>query len=110
MGFLQKCKDEYKAQRAGQLATRRSGMLSSKKGSWNAMTENTKQMVVFGVVIAIGAAIVVGVRDTFTPGSLVYNLIDSIVNLFVKLVEWGDIVLIVVIGAILLGLLYFFNR
>lgn len=109
MGLMQNIKRAYQEERSSQLA-RRSSMMSNKRGSWNAMTENTKQMVVFGVVIAIGAAIVVGVRDTFTEGTMVYNLVDSIVDLFVQLVEWGDIVLIVVIGAILLGLLYFFNR
>jgi len=98
----------YKARDEAEVIS--NSMFASKKGNFNMLSDTAKSLVTYGIMIAIGVAIVVGVRDTFTVGTTAYNLTNAVVTLFSDLNGWATIVLLVIIGFILMRYLNLFNR
>lgn len=63
-------------------------------------------IVVLGIVVSIGATILVNVRDTNTAATIAYNLADDAATGLAEYGNWFKILVIVGVAAVVLGLIF----
>lgn len=63
-------------------------------------------IVVLGIVVSIGATILINVRDTNTAGTASYNLADDAAIGLGEYGNWFKILVIVGVAAVVLGLIF----
>ena len=70
------------------------------------LTDLALGIVVLGIVVSVGATILVNVRDTSTSGSVSYNLADDAATGIAEYGNWFKIVVIVGVAAVILALIF----
>lgn len=70
------------------------------------LTDLALGIVVLGIVVSIGANILVGVRDTNTANDVAYNLADDAATGLAEYGDWFDIIVIVGIAAVIISLIF----
>ena len=70
------------------------------------LTDLALGIVVLGIVVSIGANILVGVRDTNTANDVAYNLANDAANGLAEYGDWFDIIVIVGIAAVIIALIF----
>jgi hypothetical protein len=70
------------------------------------LTDLALGIVVLGIVVSIGANILVGVRDTNTVNDVAYNLANDAANGLAEYGDWFDIIVIVGIAAVIIALIF----
>lgn len=63
-------------------------------------------IVVLGIVVSIGATILINVRDTNTADDAAYNLANSAATGLSEYGNWFDILVIVGVAAVVLSLIF----
>ncbi len=70
------------------------------------LTDLALGIVVLGIVVSVGATILVNVRDTNTSGSISYNLSDKAAQGLSEYGNWFKIIVIVGVAAVILALIF----
>lgn len=70
------------------------------------LTDLALGIVVLGIVVSIGANVLVGVRDTNTANDVAYNLADDAATGLAEYGDWFDIIVIVGIAAVIISLIF----
>jgi hypothetical protein len=70
------------------------------------LTDLALGIVVLGIVVSIGATILVNVRDTNTAGTIAYNLADDAATGIAEYGNWFSIIVIVGVAAVIISLIY----
>jgi len=70
------------------------------------LTDLAIGIVVLGIVVSIGATILLNVRDTNTADDTAYNLADSSATGLAEYGNWFDIIVIVGVAAVILSLIF----
>jgi len=70
------------------------------------LTDLAIGIVVLGIVVSIGATILLNVRDTNTVDDTAYNLANSAAEGLAEYGNWFDIIVIVGIAAVILALIF----
>jgi hypothetical protein len=70
------------------------------------LTDLAIGIVVLGIVVSIGATILVNVAATNTAGSTAYNLANSAATGLAEYGNWFDIIVIVGVAAVILSLIF----
>lgn len=70
------------------------------------LTELAVGIVVLGIVVSIGATVLINVRDTNTAGTAAYNVSDSAAIGLAEYGNWFTILVIVGIAAVVLSLIF----
>ena len=70
------------------------------------LTDLALGIVVLGIVVSIGANILVGVRDTNVVNDVAYNLANDAANGLAEYGDWFDIIVIVGIAAVIIALIF----
>ena len=70
------------------------------------LTELAIGIVVLGIVVSVGATVLVNVRDTNTAGTAAYNISDDAAVGLTEYGNWFKILVIVGISAVILGLIF----
>ena len=63
-------------------------------------------IVVLGIVVTVGATILVNVRDTNTTSGVAYNLADDAATGIAEYGNWFKIIVIVGVAAVVLSLIF----
>lgn len=85
------------------------GLMASKKGNFNMLSNTAKSLVVFGIMIGVGLLILSKFQESTTNGSTAHTEIGNVVTLFSDLTTWGAIVLIVIMGYVIMRYLGVFD-
>jgi len=70
------------------------------------LTDLAIGIVVLGIVVSIGATILLNVRDTNTENDTAYNLANSAAEGLAEYGNWFDIIVIVGVAALILALIF----
>jgi hypothetical protein len=70
------------------------------------LTDLAIGIVVLGIVVSVGATILINVRDTNTSGSTAYNLSDKAAVGLAEYGNWFKIIVIVGVAAVVLSLIF----
>jgi hypothetical protein len=70
------------------------------------LTDLAIGIVVLGIVVAVGATILINVRDTNTPNGVAYNLADDAAVGLAEYGNWFKIIVIVGVAAVVLSLIF----
>lgn len=70
------------------------------------LTDLALGVVVLGIVVVVGATILVNVRDTNTTGTTAYNLADKAAIGLSEYGNWFKIIVIVGVAAVVLSLIF----
>ena len=70
------------------------------------LTDLALGIVVLGIVVSVGATILVNVRDTNTEGTVSYNLADDAATGLAEYGNWFKIIVIVGVAAVILALIF----
>lgn len=70
------------------------------------LTDLALGIVVLGIVVAVGATILVNVRDTNTTDTIAYNLADDAATGLAEYGNWFKIIVIVGVAAVILALIF----
>jgi len=70
------------------------------------LTDLAIGIVVLGIVVSIGATILLNVRDTNTINDTAYNLAGSAATGLAEYGNWFDIIVIVGVAAVILSLIF----
>ena len=70
------------------------------------LTELAIGIVVLGIVVAVGATILINVRDTNTAGTAAYNVSNAAATGLAEYGNWFKILVIVGIAAVVLSLIF----
>jgi len=70
------------------------------------LTDLAIGIVVLGIVVTVGATILINVRDTNTAGSTAYNLADDAAVGISEYGNWFKIIVIVGVAAVVLSLIF----
>jgi len=70
------------------------------------LTDLAIGIVVLGIVVSIGATILINVRDTNTENDTAYNLAGSAATGLAEYGNWFDIIVIVGVAAVILSLIF----
>ena len=70
------------------------------------LTDLAIGIVVLGIVVSIGATILLNVRDTNTADDIAYNLADDAATGLAEYGNWFDIIVIVGVAALILTLIF----
>ena len=70
------------------------------------LTDLAIGIVVLGIVVSIGATVLIGVRDTNTTNDIAYNLANDAALGLAEYGDWFDIIVIVGIAAVILALIF----
>lgn len=79
--------------------------LETKKSAVD-LTELAIGVVVLGIVVSVGATILINVRDTNTSGTAAYNVSNSAAVGLAEYGNWFKILVIVGIAAVILSLIF----
>jgi len=78
----------------------------TKKSSAVDLTDLAIGIVVLGIVVSIGATILLNVRDTNTENDTAYNLAGAAATGLAEYGNWFDIIVIVGVAAVILSLIF----
>ena len=81
-------------------------MKSKMKAQAVDLTDLAIGIVVLGIVVSIGATVLIGVRDTNTVNDVSYNLANDAALGLAEYGDWFDIIVIVGIAAVILALIF----
>jgi hypothetical protein len=70
------------------------------------LTDLALGIVVLGIVVSVGATILVNVRDTNTANSISYNVADDAATGLAEYGNWFKIIVIVGVAAVILALIF----
>ena len=70
------------------------------------MSELAISIVVLGIVVAVGATILINVRDTNTAGTTGYNVANAAAVGLGEYGNWFKILVIVGVASVILGLIF----
>ena len=70
------------------------------------LTDLAIGIVVLGIVVSVGATILINVRDTSTASTTAYNLSDKAATGLAEYGNWFKIIVIVGVAAVILGLIF----
>lgn len=70
------------------------------------LTDLALGIVVLGIVVAVGATILVNVRDTNTADTIAYNLAEDAATGLAEYGNWFKIIVIVGVAAVILALIF----
>ena len=70
------------------------------------LTDLAIGIVVLGIVVSIGATILINVRDTNTENGTAYNLANDAATGIAEYGNWFDIIVIVGVAAVVLSLIF----
>lgn len=70
------------------------------------LTDLAIGIVVLGIVVTVGATILINVRDTNTADSVAYNLADDAATGIAEYGHWFKIIVIVGVAAVVLSLIF----
>ncbi len=70
------------------------------------LTDLAIGIVVLGIVVSIGATILLNVRDTNTENDTAYNLAGAAATGLAEYGNWFDIIVIVGVAAVILSLIF----
>jgi len=70
------------------------------------LTDLAIGIVVLGIVVSIGATILINVRDTSTANTTAYNLSQDAATGLAEYGNWFDIIVIVGVAAVVLSLIF----
>ena len=70
------------------------------------LTDLALGIVVLGIVVSIGANILIGVRDTNVVDDVAYNLANDAATGLAEYGDWFDIIVIVGIAAVIIALIF----
>jgi hypothetical protein len=70
------------------------------------LTDLAIGIVVLGIVVTVGATILINVRDTNTSGGTAYNLADKAATGISEYGNWFKIIVIVGVAAVVLSLIF----
>jgi hypothetical protein len=70
------------------------------------LTELALGIVVLGVVVSVGATILIGVRDTNTSGTAAYNVSNQAAIGLAEYGDWFNIIVIVGVASVIIGLIF----
>lgn len=70
------------------------------------LTELAIGIVVLGIVVSVGATVLLNVRDTNTSGLAAYNVADKAATGILEYGNWFKILVIVGIAAVVLSLIF----
>ena len=70
------------------------------------LTDLAIGIVVLGIVVSVGATILINVRDTSTAGTASYNVSDKAAQGLAEYGNWFKIIVIVGVAAVILGLIF----
>ena len=70
------------------------------------LTELAIGIVVLGIVVSVGATVLINVRDTNTSGTAAYNVADKAAVGLAEYGNWFKIIVIVGVAAVILGLIF----
>lgn len=70
------------------------------------LTDLAIGIVVLGIVVSVGATILLNVRDTNTTGGTAYNLSDDAATGLAEYGNWFKIIVIVGVAAVVLSLIF----
>ena len=70
------------------------------------LTDLAIGIVVLGIVVSVGATILINVRDTNTSGGTAYNLADDAATGIAEYGNWFKIIVIVGVAAVVLSLIF----
>jgi hypothetical protein len=70
------------------------------------LTDLAIGIVVLGIVVSVGATILVNVRDTNTANTISYNLADDAATGLAEYGNWFKIIVIVGVAAVILSLIF----
>jgi len=70
------------------------------------LTDLAIGIVVLGIVVSIGATILLNVRDTNTTSDTAWNLADDAAEGLSEYGNWFDIIVIVGVAAVILSLIF----
>lgn len=70
------------------------------------LTDLAIGIVVLGIVVSVGATILINVRDTNTTNGTAYNLADSAATGIAEYGNWFKIIVIVGVAAVVLSLIF----
>jgi len=70
------------------------------------LTDLAIGIVVLGIVVSVGATILINVRDTNTAGTTPYNLSDDAAVGIAEYGNWFKIIVIVGVAAVVLSLIF----
>jgi len=70
------------------------------------LTDLAIGIVVLGIVVSVGATVLVNVRDTNTQGDIAYNLADDAATGLAEYGNWFNIIVIVGVAAVVLSLIF----
>ena len=70
------------------------------------LTDLAIGIVVLGIVVSVGATILINVRDTNTSGTASYNVADKAATGLAEYGNWFKIIVIVGVAAVILSLIF----
>ena len=70
------------------------------------LTDLAIGIVVLGIVVSVGATILINVRDTNTSGTAAYNISDKAAAGLLEYGNWFKILVIVGVAAVVLSLIF----
>ena len=70
------------------------------------LTDLAIGIVVLGIVVSVGATILINVRDTNTSGTAAYNISDKAASGLLEYGNWFKILVIVGVAAVVLSLIF----
>ena len=70
------------------------------------LTDLAIGIVVLGIVVSVGATILINVRDTSTAGTISYNLSEKAAIGIAEYGNWFKIIVIVGVAAVVLSLIF----
>ena len=70
------------------------------------LTDLAIGIVVLGIVVSVGATVLINVRDTSTPGTASYNVADKAALGLAEYGNWFKIIVIVGVAAVILSLIF----
>ena len=70
------------------------------------LTDLAIGIVVLGIVVSVGATILINVRDTNTSGTAAYNVSDKAALGLAEYGNWFKIIVIVGVAAVILSLIF----
>ena len=64
------------------------------------------QIVILGIIVSIGATVLIGVRDTSDANTIAYNVSNDAASGLGEYGNWFSIIIIVSIAAVILALIF----
>ena len=83
--------------------------MNGKKGNFNNLVPMAIGLVVFIVVVGLGASILDGISDTQTAGELPANITQTGLEGIEDLADWTPTIVVIAVAAIIIGMILVFQ-